>query len=383
MRDKRRCCETLAFPQTPQGIQAAAGLRAQVVQLAKLGMLSDEKYAELFPSSSYTTTNLCPLFGEYAQAWIDSREIVRGTRCNYLSMFNLYWMPALAREPLDRITSMTLRKIISATPWKTTSIKRSAISVLGSLFKTAVTDELIERSPTASIEKPAKNKKVVDPFSAQEADAIIEWMYANFTNPRLQMYAPYFEFAFYTGMRTGEIAGLRWDEVDRNKRIAHICRIVVDGKIEERTKTRNTRAVMLNSRALHALEKMEELTARRVARAVKGHRPVRPSDHVFSPTGVAGFIAKPNTTNFQFAKATRALGMRTRRQYNCRHTYATMCLMAGMNPAFIARQLGHSVQMLLTTYTKWLDSTTDWTELDKLENVMIGTKVVQENPQLA
>ncbi|GLX91458.1 hypothetical protein Pfra02_40260 [Pseudomonas fragi] len=54
-----------------------------------------------------------------------------------------------------------------------------------------------------------------------------------------------------------------------------------------------------------------------------------------------------------------------------------MCLIAGMNPAFIANQLGHSVQMLLSTYAKWLNSSTDWSELGKLENSMIGTNLVR------
>jgi integrase len=39
-----------------------------------------------------------------------------------------------------------------------------------------------------------------------------------------------------------------------------------------------------------------------------------------------------------------------------------MCLIS----AFSAGQLGHSVQMLLTTYAKWLSSASDWAELDKL-----------------
>lgn len=62
-------------------------------------------------------------------------------------------------------------------------------------------------------------------------------------------------------------------------------------------------------------------------------------------------------------------------------THATMCLMSGMNPAFIASQLGHSVQMLLSTYAHWID----WHELDKLDTEPAkptdkapdGTKVVQ------
>ncbi len=58
-------------------------------------------------------------------------------------------------------------------------------------------------------------------------------------------------------------------------------------------------------------------------------------------------------------------------------TYATMCLMSGMNPAFIAGQLGHSVQVLLTTYAKWLNSANDWAELAKLETNVIGTELVQ------
>jgi len=56
-----------------------------------------------------------------------------------------------------------------------------------------------------------------------------------------------------------------------------------------------------------------------------------------------------------------------------------MCLMAGMNPAFIANQLGHSVQMLLSTYAKWLNSNSDWAEMQKLDNRQDGTELVQAN----
>ena len=47
--------------------------------------------------------------------------------------------------------------------------------------------------------------------------------------------------------------------------------------------------------------------------------------------------------------------------------------MSGLNPAFIAQQLGHSVQMLLSTHARWIDSSNDWQELEKLQ---IGPKMV-------
>ena len=63
----------------------------------------------------------------------------------------------------------------------------------------------------------------------------------------------------------------------------------------------------------------------------------------------------------------RRLGMRYRPPYNTRHTYATMMLMAGMTPALCAKQLGHSVEMFLRTYAKWIDGGQNALEMGRLE----------------
>ena len=48
--------------------------------------------------------------------------------------------------------------------------------------------------------------------------------------------------------------------------------------------------------------------------------------------------------------------------------------MAAMNPVFIANQLGHSVWMLPSTYAKWISSSSDWRELEKLPPGVEWTK---------
>lgn len=98
---------------------------------------------------------------------------------------------------------------------------------------------------------------------------------------------------------------------------------------------------------------------------------------LFPPTKTFEYIQQASVTDKHFKMALNSLGMRQRPQYNCRHTYATICLMAGMMPAFIANQLGHSVQMLLTTYARWLNSSGDWDELNKFEQSIIGTELVR------
>ena len=367
-----RRCETLPYPQTSKGVKAAADLRANVVSLAKLGVLDANRYAELFPNSKHSGSGTRILFGQYAQAWLDGREVVDGTKRNYRISLNKYWMPHLALLPLDILSPMDLRTIIANTKWKTAGVKRAAIQRLGAMLNSAVIDGILTRNPIDSLELPSKPKKEPDPFTVAEADSIIESLYASLKGS-LAAYAAYFEFAFYTGMRPGEIAALRWEEIDLEAKTAHVCRIVVDGKIEERTKTKSDRTVMLTSRAMNAL-KMARMVADVRSKQKRMHKN---SPYVFPPTRTSEYIQQASLTDKFFKPTLKNLGIRGRRQYNCRHTYATMCLMAGINPAFIANQLGHSVQMLLSTYAKWLNSSHDWSELDKLETSLIGTKLVQ------
>lgn len=155
-----------------------------------------------------------------------------------------------------------------------------------------------------------------------------------------------------------------------------MCRIVIDRGIEERVKTKHERDVLLNDRALNALAE-----AKRIARLkqVASVSEFAVSPFVFPPSKGGLWIKEPSVTIKHFHAALDALSIRRRRQYDTRHTYATMCLMAGMNPAFIAGQLGHSVQMLLSTYAKWLNSASDWSELEKLQTrFKTGTELVQE-----
>ena len=163
---------------------------------------------------------------------------------------------------------------------------------------------------------------------------------------------------------------LRWSEVDTRSRRAKVCRIRLYGKIKERTKTKVSREVLLNDRAIQALEKARLLTAAR-------------SDYVFAPDGSGDrselYIRSETGAKRYWLSALRKSGIRYRRMYDTRHTYATMCLMSGMNPAFIAAQLGHSVQVLLSTYAKWISSSSDFAELEKLDLPKNGTKMVLES----
>lgn len=363
-----RRSETLPYPATQKGIKAASQLRDKVNSLIKLNLLDHDKYAELFPSSGAVVGGV-PTFGEYAQLWLDSREIAAGTRLNYKGTLNLYWVPHLALVRIDLITPTLLRRIVTSITWTSASVKRNAMVKLSTILRSAVLDGLITRNPAEAIQLPARSRKEVDPFTLDEANLIIAELYKHAHWPS-QIYAAFFEFMFFTGLRLSEGLALRWDAVDSMKKTAHVRRTVALGVVEERTKTGRDRFVLLNDRALHALEFAKQYAERRK----QGKGQFNESPFVFPPGKNGEYVKQTSDLHHQWRPTLKGLGIRYRPPYNCRHTYATICLMSGLNPAFIAQQLGHSVQMLLSTYARWINSSNDWQELEKLQ---IGPKLVR------
>ena len=60
-------------------------------------------------------------------------------------------------------------------------------------------------------------------------------------------------------------------------------------------------------------------------------------------------------------------GLQYRRPYNMRHTYATVGLMAGANPGFLAKQLGHSLEVFFRVYADWINGSDNDREMAKIE----------------
>lgn len=328
--NKKRCCETLPFPQTTKGIAAAEGLRSQVKQLDRLGALTTEKYIELFPTTRSGAVSQMPIFFDYAQEWLNSLQIVESTRKNYRSTMQNYWVPHLAHLPIDAISPVLMRKIVNGIEWTSPVRRKNAVRLVTSLFNQAVSDELIQRNPARSIPATRVVKRELDPFSRAEADAVIAKLY-EVTSGLQAIYACFFEFSFYTGMRPGEAMALRWSEIDTRNRTARVCRIRMNGKIQERTKTKISREVLLNDRALQALDKARQLTAAR-------------SDYIFAPQGSGDrselHVRSETGPKRYWLLALRKLGMRHRRVYD-----------------------------------------THWSGLEKLDFLQNGTKLVLENQQ--
>ncbi len=193
------------------------------------------------------------------------------------------------------------------------------------------------RMPFQNIKQLRVKRTDVEPFSLDEVKKIIDTVRLDFKQ--------YMTVRFFTGMRTGEVHGLKWKYVDFDRRLVLVRETVVDGE-ETYTKTDGSQREIQMSQLVYDALKEQEKSTRKISEFVFCNREGQPLDY-------------RNVTNRVWKPLLRHLGLKVRRPYQCRHTAATLWLGAGENPEWIARQLGHTTtEMLFRVYSRYVPNLT-------------------------
>jgi len=193
------------------------------------------------------------------------------------------------------------------------------------------------RTPFVNIKQLKVKRTDVEPFSLEEVKRIIETVRID--------YQFYLTVRFFTGMRTGEVHGLKWKYVDFERRLILIRETVVDGEDGIPKNDSSQREIQMSQLVFDALKEQEKST-RKISDFVFCNREGLPLDY-------------KNVNNRVWKPLLRHLGLKVRRPYQCRHTAATLWLGAGENPEWIARQLGHtSTEMLFRVYSRYVPNLT-------------------------
>jgi integrase len=191
-------------------------------------------------------------------------------------------------------------------------------------------------NPALRIKRLKQRRVDIQPFSLTELGRILEAVRED--------YRPYMTVRFLTGMRTGELHGLKWKYVDFERRVILIRETFVRGEVEYTKTDGSQRDIAMSAPVFEALKEQRRRT---------GHLP-----YVFCSTSGAP-IDNDNFTHRIWYPLLRHLGLEPRRPYQTRHTCATLWLAAGENPEWVARQLGHvNTLMLFRTYSRLIPNLT-------------------------
>ena len=280
-------------------------------------------------------------FANIAQAYLDQSDLKASTGQTYKQILNQYWMPAFGQKPIYTIRPSHIREALTqhGVSQKT---KRNALIPLRGVFDLAIEEELIASNPVNAVRLKKHQKPAIQRFTPSEKESLL----AKFEDDPLF----YFTIAFETGMRTGEILGLKWEDITKDT--ITLTRAMVRRRITD-IKTSKDRSLFVSPR----LSKMLQNHPRRFAGGYvfrnKHDNPCLDAD----------------TFNKAWKAALKQCRMTYRRAYICRHTRASEMLMAGVEPAFAAKQLGHTTEMFLNTYADWISGVKDRDQVNLLSRI--------------
>lgn len=354
-----RCREYTKLDDTPANRKRMQRVLDRIEQAIASGAFN---YANFFPGSklgeqfasaegrraSDATTQApeTPLFREFIQTWVNNS--MPGWRASHAatirSTVSRHLAPFFADMQLGKITkadilqfraSIAQRKGRAGNETLSAKTINRILQVLSQALAEAA-DQYGFTNPAERIKRLKQRRIDIHPFSLAETRKLIATIRDD--------YRPYLTVRFLTGMRTGEIHGLKWKYIDFERRQILVRETIVRGRTEY-TKTDGSQREIAMSQPVHdALREQHHRTGG--------------NEYVFC-TGSGAAIDNDNFTNRVWYPLLRHLEFEKRRPYQSRHTCATLWLAAGESPEWVARQLGHvDTTMLFKTYSRFIPNLT-------------------------
>jgi integrase len=213
---------------------------------------------------------------------------------------------------------------------------RRILTLLGTIVASAVKDELISANPALGADKPALSD---GPVKVWEPDEVRTFL-MRCSQHRL---GALFEIAVLTGLRRGELCGLRWSDVDlaAGKITVRRSRVTVRGRVLEQatTKTRaGLRTVPLSDAAVGALlswqlRQGEETEAAAEAWRTEGHVFTMEDGRALDPS----YVTRLFSTLRRKGEELPPLSF-----HGLRHCAASLMLASGADIAVVSKLLGHA-----------------------------------------
>lgn len=326
----KRVYETTDFKPTATGIKQAGRLRAEIVESIKYDRFN---YAEYFPGSARAARGKASFY-VVAQKYmaVSKGSKKSSTWKGYQKMINNYWLPIFQERQVANITAGDVRDAIAQNNLDSLSPKtfNNAMTPLRGIFELAMEYEYISLNPCRKVKAKKWQPPLPDPFEQHEIPLIL--------NALRDDWRPYFQVAFGTGMRTGELLALRWSDIDWNSGVIKVERGYAAHTTDD-TKTHKARFVELNDLSTAGLKAQKPMT-------------FLADDLVFTVKGEQIVSDKPPRVALD--AALKKAGIRRRKAYGTRHTFASIALSNGISPYEVSKQMGNSVAMLMRHYAKWI-----------------------------
>ena len=303
--------------------------------------------------------------GNWIRNWLENyaKPNVRPrTYEKYSSTLKAYILPTFENVLLNELTAADLQKHLNRLletgradgTGLSSSTVRGTRRYLSMCIDDAVKSGLVSSNVVRLTKAPKLSKKEIAVLSKDEIARLInaakeiDHKFMSVVMPEI------ISLTVHTGMRQGEVFGLKWDDIDFEKSCLFIRRslahVIGKGTVFQAPKTKNSvRRILLmpeDIKNLRAYKKWQENYSEELGDLFEGHNLVftSPFGEPISPTNFSRRYFKPLLKKCDISSEFTFHGLG--------HTHATLLLRQGVNPKIVQERLGHStIKVTMDTYS--------------------------------
>jgi integrase len=284
---------------------------------------------------------------EFADAWLENRVSINGsTWQNYKSYLDLHVKPFFGASRLTEISHAEVQQLVTHISQSTerplsANTVRKITTMLSTLFKSAIKNNLIRVNPARELELPKVNKPKIDLPDKGDVLAILEQAPADLK--------ALFILEVTAGLRRREILALQWQDVDWFNEVLQVWRAIVKAKADDGAhawkytigppKSGKPRTVGLAPEALNSLVALKHTS-----------RPESAEAWIFPRNGTfcdPGYFTK----RVAMPLIKRATQGRVKRFHDLRHFFVSGLGKQGADIKYVQEQVGHaSIKTTMDTY---------------------------------
>jgi integrase len=287
----------------------------------------------------------------YLDRWLslcEGRALRPATIASYRATIELHMVPVLGSKRLDQVAPAVLNEWYAELlrdgrkrgGGLSTRTVRYAHSVLRKALGDAVRLGYLASNPAAGADPPSAASARSHVAKTWTPNELGRFLAATTAHP----FHEAFFLAATTGLRRGEVLGLRWGDIDFTGSQLQVIQTVIEVAhvitVSPPKTARSRRVIALDRRTLALLANLRSSCSS----SEDGQR------LLFATT--QGSPVHPACFSYAFKRAVAKSGLPPIRFHDLRHTHATMALRAGVHPKIVSERLGHStVSMTLDVYS--------------------------------
>ena len=277
------------------------------------------------------------LLGEVVAMWAKKKvkRVKASSWRDYRSIMNHHLLPKFGNIPIKDITFDDVEDFVDGLSCGNKR-KNNILVPMRSVFEYASKRGIVDTNIMLYVDNLKPEDPNIRPLTIGEVMDFLEYVPPH--------YKPFFEVAFFTGMRFGEMAGLKWRNIDFDRGVIRVIETRVYGEEGPPKTKKSKRDIDILQPTYDALMRQKEITGK--------------SKYVFLDMNYKPLIPD-HVRNVIWTPALEMAKIEYRPMLHTRHTFATMMLDAGEDIGWVQNQLGHaSLQMIYTRYYSWVKKST-------------------------